>query len=113
MYQNGMALHVCKVMLSIIGSADDYARGIRDNRIYSPQSGAAAYTQSAQNFTQNMVSWVVKSQHCAVATALLQAVATFAIAYFVAYQYDSMTLAATLFFSLAIVTPSLRLGTWS
>jgi hypothetical protein len=38
----------------------------------------------------------------------LQAAATFAIAYLVAYQYDSMTLAATLFFSLAIVTPSLR-----
>ncbi|MGQ8613849.1 hypothetical protein ACUTFV_27940, partial [Klebsiella pneumoniae] len=70
-----------------------------------------AYTQSAQNFTQNMVSWVSKvATLAAVATALLQAVATFAIAYFVAYQYDSMTLAATLFFSLAIVTPSLRLG---
>lgn len=101
-----------QVMLDIIGSADDYARGIRDNRIYGQQSGAlTAYTQSAQNFTQNMVSWVSKvATLAAVATALLQAVATFAIAYFVAYQYDSMTLAATLFFSLAIVTPSLRLG---
>ncbi|MEX7542976.1 acinetobactin export ABC transporter permease/ATP-binding subunit BarA, partial [Acinetobacter baumannii] len=57
------------------------------------------------------VSWVSKvATLAAVATALLQAVATFAIAYLVAYQYDSMTLAATLFFSLAIVTPSLRLG---
>ncbi|MBD0241077.1 acinetobactin export ABC transporter permease/ATP-binding subunit BarA, partial [Acinetobacter baumannii] len=101
-----------QVMLDIIGSADDYARGIRDNRIYGQQSGAlTAYTQSAQNFTQNMVSWVSKvATLAAVATALLQAVATFAIAYLVAYQYDSMTLAATLFFSLAIVTPSLRLG---
>ena len=101
-----------QVMLDIIGSADDYARGIRDNRIYGQQSGAlTAYIQSAQNFTQNMVSWVSKvATLAAVATALLQAVATFAIAYFVAYQYDSMTLAATLFFSLAIVTPSLRLG---
>lgn len=91
-----------QVMLDIIGSADDYARGIRDNRIYGQQSGAlTAYIQSAQNFTQNMVSWVSKvATLAAVATALLQAVATFAIAYFVAYQYDSMTLAATLFFSL-------------
>jgi ATP-binding cassette subfamily B protein len=27
-----------QVMLDIIGSADDYARGIRDNRIYGQQS---------------------------------------------------------------------------
>lgn len=101
-----------QVMLDIIAAADDYARGIRDNRIYGQQSGAlTAYTQSAQHFTQNMVSWVSKvATLAAVAIALLQAVATFAIAYLVAYQYDSMTLAAILFFSLAIVTPSLRLG---
>ncbi|WP_445115296.1 ATP-binding cassette domain-containing protein [Acinetobacter sp. WZC-1] len=101
-----------QVMLDIIAAADDYARGIRDNRIYGQQSGAlTAYTQSAQHFTQSMVSWVGKvATVAAVAIALLQAVSTFAIAYLVAYQYDSMTLAATLFFSLAIVTPSLRLG---
>lgn len=101
-----------QVMLDIIAAADDYARGIRDNRIYGQQSGAlTAYTQSARHFTQSMVAWVSKvATLAAVAVALLQAVATFAITYLVAYQYDSMTLAATLFFSLAIVTPSLRLG---
>ncbi|SPL70883.1 ATP-binding cassette domain-containing protein [Acinetobacter stercoris] len=101
-----------QVMLDIIAAADDYARGIRDNRIYGQQSGAlSSYTQSTQHFTKNMVSWVSKvATLAAIAVALLQAVATFAIAYFVAYQYDTMTLAATLFFSLAIVTPSLRLG---
>lgn len=101
-----------QVMLDIIAAADNYACGIRDNRIYGQQSGALiAYTQSAQHFTQSMVAWVGKvATLAAVAVALLQAVATFAIAYLVAYQYDSMTLAATLFFSLAIVTPSLRLG---
>ena len=66
-----------QVMLDIIGSADDYARGIRDNRIYGQQSGAlTAYTQSAQNFTQNMVSWVSKVATLAAVATALQAVAT-------------------------------------
>ncbi|MEB3766356.1 ABC transporter ATP-binding protein [Acinetobacter sp. MD2] len=101
-----------QVMLDIIAAADDYARGIRDYRIYGQQASAlSAYRESAQNFTSRMVSWVAKvATLAALATALLQAGATFAIAYWVAHAYDNITLAAALFFSLAIVTPALRLG---
>lgn len=42
--------------------------------------------------------------------ALMQATATFAIAYAVGFHWDATTLAATILFSLAIVTPALRLG---
>ncbi len=40
----------------------------------------------------------------------MQATATFAIAYAVGFHWDATTLAATILFSLAIVTPALRLG---
>jgi ABC-type transport system involved in cytochrome bd biosynthesis fused ATPase/permease subunit len=101
-----------KVMGEVISAVDDYARGIRVNRIYGRQSGAlAAYDDSTQRFTSSMVMWVGKVATLAgVAVALLQAVATFAIAYLVAYDTSTTTLAATLFFSLAIVSPALRLG---
>jgi len=42
--------------------------------------------------------------------AVMQATATFAIAYSVGFHWDATTLAATILFSLAIVTPALRLG---
>lgn len=101
-----------KVMGEIISAVDDYSRGIRVNRIYGQQSGAlAAYDKSTQHFTNSMVMWVSKVATLAgMAVALLQAVATFAIAYLIAYDANMTTLAATLFFSLAIVTPALRLG---
>lgn len=101
-----------QVMFDIIAKADDYVRGIRINRIYGQQSGAlAAYNKATEYFTKTMVMWVAKvATLAAIAVALLQAVATFAIAYWLAYQYDTMTLATTLLFSLAIVTPALRLG---
>lgn len=101
-----------QVMFDIIGKADDYVRGIRINRIYGQQTGAlAAYSKATEYFTKTMVSWVAKvATLAAIAVALLQAVATFAIAYSLAYQYNITTLATTLLFSLAIVTPALRLG---
>lgn len=101
-----------QVMFDIIAKADDYVRGIRINRIYGQQSGAlAAYNKATEYFTKTMVMWVAKvAIFAAIAVALLQAVATFAIAYWLAFQYDTMTLATTLLFSLAIVTPALRLG---
>ncbi|MBJ7539348.1 ATP-binding cassette domain-containing protein [Marinomonas transparens] len=101
-----------QVMGEVISAVDDYARGIRVNRIYGRQSGAlAAYHDSTKRFTDNMVMWVSKVATLAgMAVALLQAVTTFAIAYLVSYDHDAMTFAATLFFSLAIVTPVLRLG---
>ncbi|MEJ2767052.1 ABC transporter ATP-binding protein, partial [Photobacterium sp. MCCC 1A19761] len=57
------------------------------------------------------VAWVSHvATAAAIAIALLQAVATFAIAYLVSYQLNPAAMAAVLFFGLAIVTPSLRLG---
>jgi len=101
-----------QIMSEITTAVDDYARGIRINRIYGTQSGAlATYHDAAGRFTSGMVAWVGKvATPAAVAVALLQAAATFAIAYAVAERHDAPTLAAALFFSLAIVTPALRLG---
>ncbi|OKB65669.1 ABC transporter [Serratia marcescens] len=101
-----------KVMSEIVTAVDDYARGIRVNRIYGTQSGAlAAYRNATTRFTQGMVAWVRKvATPAALAVALMQAATTFAIAYAVAYRQDTSILAATLFFSLAIVTPALKLG---
>ncbi|WP_242444465.1 ABC transporter ATP-binding protein [Advenella sp. S44] len=101
-----------RVMGEITTAVDDYARGIRINRIYGAQSGAlAAYHDAADRFTRGMVAWVAKvATPAAVAVALLQAATTFAIAYAVAGRQDAPSLAAALLFSLAIVTPALRLG---
>ncbi|KXU38476.1 ABC transporter [Ventosimonas gracilis] len=101
-----------QIMGEMVSAVDDYARGIRVHRLYGSQTGAlAAYHNAAEAFTRNMAAWVGRvATAAAVAIALLQAVATFAIAYTVAHQHDTTTLAAVLFFSLAIVTPALRLG---
>jgi len=101
-----------QIMSDMVSAVDDHARGIRVHRLYGSQTGAlAAYHQAAKAFTHNMAAWVGRvASPAAIAIALLQAVATFAIAYAVAHQYDADTLAAVLFFSLAIVTPALRLG---
>ncbi|WCN09918.1 ATP-binding cassette domain-containing protein [Marinomonas mediterranea] len=101
-----------KVMGEIITAVDDYSRGIRVNRIYGRQSGAlAAYDDATKRFTNSMVMWVSKVATLAgMAVALLQAVATFAIAYLITFDANIETQAATIFFSLAIVTPALRLG---
>lgn len=101
-----------RVMREITAAVDDYARGIRVNRIYGAQSGAlAAYRDAARRFTSDMAAWVTKvALPASVATALMQAVATFAISYAVVWRHDAATLAAALLFSLAIVTPALRLG---
>lgn len=101
-----------QVMGEVIAAVDDYARGIRVNRIYGRQSGAlAAYHDSTKRFTDSMVMWVGKVATLAgIAVALLQAVSTFAIAYLVSYNEGATTIAATLFFSLAVVNPVLRLG---
>lgn len=101
-----------QVMAEITTAVDDYVRGIRVNRLYGAQSGAlAAYRDAAIRFTRGMVGWVGKvATPAAVAVALLQAAATLAIAHAVAGRGDVVTQAAALFFSLAIVTPALRLG---
>lgn len=100
------------VMGSIITAVNDYVRGLRVNRLYGAQSGALAdYHRATQRFAQGMEAWVGHvATFAAIATALLQAVVTFAVAYAVSYELTPTAIAATLFFGLAIVTPSLRLG---
>ncbi|MGO1750665.1 MAG: ATP-binding cassette domain-containing protein [Marinobacter sp.] len=101
-----------KVMSEIVTAVDEYVRGIRASRIYGAQSGAlASYHSATDRFTHGMITWVRKvATAAAVAVSLLQAVATFAIAYAITYQQGTAAIAAGLFFGLAIVTPSLRLG---
>ena len=101
-----------RVMTDIRTAVDDYARGIRVSRIYSAQAGATAnYADAARRFTENMVAWVRRvATLSSVAVALLQAVATYAIAYAIGYDQEPAVLAAMLLFGLAVVTPALRLG---
>ncbi|MFE9664687.1 ATP-binding cassette domain-containing protein [Streptomyces sp. NPDC005955] len=101
-----------RVMGDIVAAVDDYARGIRISRVYGAQGGAAArYAAAARGFTTGMVRWVGRvATLAAVAGALLQAAATYAVAYAVGHGQDAGTLAAMLLFGLATVTPALRLG---
>lgn len=101
-----------RVMGEIITAVDDYAHGMQSCRIYGATSGAAArYERSTRNFTEGFVSYVRKvATLSAIATAFLQAVASYAIAYAIGYGQDPTALAAMLFFGLAIVTPAMRLG---
>ena len=101
-----------RVMTDIRTAVDDYARGILLSRIYSAQAGAAAdYANATRRFTANMVAWVRRvATLSSVAVALLQAVATYAIAYAIGYDQEPAVLAAMLLFGLAVVTPALRLG---
>ncbi|MEP1444966.1 MAG: ABC transporter ATP-binding protein [Paraglaciecola sp.] len=100
------------VMGNIIATVDDYSRGAAIFRIFTTQDGAMErYTKATQDFMQEIVERVRKvSSSVALATALLQAVSTFAIVYAIGYEWPTEKLAAALFFSLAIVTPALKLG---
>ncbi|MEL5955259.1 ABC transporter ATP-binding protein [Streptomyces sp. CLV115] len=101
-----------RVMNDIVTAVDDYARGIHVCRTYGAQGGAAAgYAAATHRFTTGMVRWVGRvATLAAVAGALLQAAATYAIAYAVGHAQDTGTLATMLLFGLAVVTPALRLG---
>lgn len=101
-----------RVMGEITTAVDDYARGIHIFRSFGAASGALAdYSDATQRFTSGMVAWVKRvATPAAVAVALLQAVASYAIAYAVGATADTATLAAILLLSLALVTPALRLG---
>ncbi|PRI10178.1 ABC transporter [Leucobacter massiliensis] len=101
-----------RVMSEIATAVDDYAHGIRVCRIFGAEAGAAAdYAAATRRFTENMVAWVRRvATPAACATALLQAAASYAIAYAVGYGQRPEVLAAMLLFGLAVVTPALRLG---
>jgi ATP-binding cassette subfamily B protein len=96
----------------MVTAADDYARGARIHRLYGAEAGAAAgYREATRTFSRAMVSWVNRvAPPAAVATALLQAAATLAVAFAVAHDRGTVDLARTLLLSLAAVAPALRLG---
>lgn len=100
------------VMGNITAAVDDYSRGAPVFRIYGDQTGAIAdYQKATKHFIEEIIERVSKvSTSVAVATSLLQAVCTFAIVYAIGYEWPPEKLAAALFFSLAIVTPALKLG---
>ncbi|MDI6022180.1 ABC transporter ATP-binding protein [Leucobacter sp. UT-8R-CII-1-4] len=101
-----------RVMTEITTAVDDYARGIHVFRSFGAERGALEkYQRASTDFTTDMVAWVKRvATPAAIAVALLQAVASYAIAYTVGVQQDTATLAAMLLLSLALVTPALRLG---
>ncbi|MEY1661524.1 ATP-binding cassette domain-containing protein [Isoalcanivorax beigongshangi] len=100
------------VLGDVINAADDYARGIHVQRLYGGEAGAAARFENATRaFAEGMETRVRRvATAAALATALMQAAATFAIVYLIGHQWPPATLAAALLFSLALVTPALRLG---
>lgn len=101
-----------RVMSDVVTAVDDYTRGIRIHRLHGAQGGATArYTAATRSFTTGMVRWVGRvATLAAVAGALLQAAATYAVAYTFGHGREPGTLAAILLFGLATVTPALRLG---
>ena len=101
-----------RVMGEITTAIDDYARGIHVFRSYGAAEGALAdYTDAARRFTTGMLDWVRRvATPAAVAVGLLQAAASYAIAYAVGSAREPAVLAAILLLSLALVTPALRLG---
>ncbi|ETD67664.1 ABC transporter [Pelistega indica] len=101
-----------QVIKNIISIVDDYFKGIKVQRIYgSEKNFIEQYKKESQKFTTEMLTWVKKvATLSAIATSLLQAVATFTITYLLTYKEDYITIFGSLFFSLAFVIPVLRLG---
>jgi ATP-binding cassette subfamily B protein len=100
------------VMAEITTAISDYGRGSLIHRTYLTDSGPLTKFKSAtQHFIQGMLTRIKRvATIVAIATAMLQAVATFTIAYSLGSHWPIDELAALLFFSLAIVTPALQLG---
>lgn len=100
------------VMEEITTAVDEYARGIAIFRLAGAGSGALAdYAGATARFTAGMTAWVRKvATPAAIAVGLLQAAASYAIAFTVAGTSDLPRLAAIVLLSLALVTPALKLG---
>ncbi len=100
------------VMAQITTAVSDYSRGPLIHRTYLTDSGPLTQFKYATNyFVQGMFTRIKRvATVVATATAMLQAVATFTIAYSLGNNWPIDELAALLFFSLAIVTPALKLG---
>ncbi|NEN75314.1 ABC transporter ATP-binding protein [Pelistega sp. NLN82] len=101
-----------QTMKNMIDALNDYTRGVSINRIFGQDKGALEnYRQSSDNFLYQMNLWIKKVVlPASFAVSLLQAVATFTIAYIIAKNLDMASLLGVIFFSLAVVTPALRLG---
>lgn len=101
-----------RIMGAITAAVNDYARGIRVFRSNGAVDGARAdYAEATGRFATSMTAWVRRAAvPAAVAVGLLQAPASYAVAYAVGAGWDTSTLAAVLLLSLALVTPALRLG---
>ncbi|WP_075201157.1 ATP-binding cassette domain-containing protein [Leucobacter japonicus] len=100
------------VLGDIESAVGEHARGIRVNRLFGAQAGAAAeYQRATERFTDGMVAWVARvATPAAISAACLQAAVTYAVAYLVGYGRSPEVIAAMMLFGLAIVTPALRLG---
>lgn len=101
-----------EVMQQITSAVEEYARGIAIFRLSGATSGALAnYRAAVKSFTTGMTDWVRRvATPAAIAVGLLQAVASYALAYTVGGTHDLPRLAAIVLLSLALVTPALRLG---
>lgn len=104
--------HRATVMEEITTAVDEYARGIAIFRLAGSGAGALAnYNAATARFTSGMTAWVRKvATPAAIAVGLLQAAASYAIAFAVAGTSDLPRLAAIILLSLALVTPALKLG---
>lgn len=100
------------VMANISKAVNDYSRSPIMHRIYVTDSGSLSQFKRATNrFIQGMRTRINNvATVVAFACAMLHAIATFTIAYSLGADWPIQELAALLFFSLAIVTPVLKLG---
>lgn len=100
------------VMAEITTSLNEYSNGVTTYRTYITNSGPLnQFKHATTHFIKNISSRIKRvSGVVAFATSMLQAVATFTIAYSVGRNWPIEELASLLFFSLAIVTPALKLG---
>ena len=101
-----------QIMADITAAVADYTRGIDVVRSTGTSRLALGrYERAARRFGRSMAAWVSRvAAPAALAVGLLQASATFAIAYAVGAQRTLSELAALLLLSLAVATPALRLG---
>ncbi|WP_051532335.1 ATP-binding cassette domain-containing protein [Brackiella oedipodis] len=101
-----------QVVKNIFTVVDDFFKGIKIQRMYgTEQNFLKRYREESAKFSSEMLIWVKKvATLSAFATALLQAVTTFALVYLLTYQEQYDVIVGALFFSLALVIPVLRLG---
>ncbi|EWS98605.1 ABC transporter ATP-binding protein/permease [Pseudoalteromonas sp. SCSIO 43095] len=100
------------VMAQITGSVTEYSKGVLVCRTTPAAAGPLARLKSATtSFTHGMKNRVKRvATIVALATAMLQAVATYTLVYWIGSQWEIDSLAPLMLFSLVIVAPALKLG---